>query len=172
MILFKSVQDAIDTPFTPNRNPQYNGIAGPSGITSLETQSAIEEAYNLAISNDRFVILAHYGGNANTGRYLEMFPNEGSDGAPLFLAIPSKLLSVTFQTSAASATATIGFFDLNVSSVTPVYSLALVAAKRVTAIGTAAAPLASFLANAQVAMRVTSGSLNTPTLQFSLNSYS
>lgn len=34
---------AESTPFEPNRNPQWGGNAGPSGIVSTETQSAIEE---------------------------------------------------------------------------------------------------------------------------------
>lgn len=46
--LFGRTQSAIQTPFEPNRNPQYGGAAGPSGINSVETQSAIEEAKNTA----------------------------------------------------------------------------------------------------------------------------
>ncbi len=164
-ILFGRTQQAIDTPFEPNRNPQWNGNVGPSGLTSIESQSAIEEAYFRAIANDRFLVLASYGGNANTGRYLEFFPTSASDISPIFLLSSSNILLVTFQTSSANATATLGLFDLNISSVTPVYSLAI-NGKRVSAVGN---PLATFLSNAQIAIRVTSGSINTPTLQLTLS---
>ena len=40
------IQIAETTPFEPNRNPQYGGSPGPSGIVSEETQSAIEEINN------------------------------------------------------------------------------------------------------------------------------
>jgi hypothetical protein len=165
--IFGRTQLAAQTPFEPNRNPQYSGNAGPSGISSTETQSAIEEVKAQALANDRFLLLAAYGGNASSGRYLECFPNQSSDTSPIFLSAASNLLSVTFQTTAANATCTISFYDLNVSSVTPVYSLSLSGAKRVTAIGT---PLAVFAANAQIAIKVSAGSINTPTLQFTLSS--
>lgn len=154
---------AQSTPFEPNRNPQWGGNIGPSGLVSLETQSAIEEVFSKAISNDRFVLLASYGGNAITGRYLELFPNESSFSSPLYLQVAARLLSVTFQTSAASATAILSFFDLNVSDIVPIYSLSLVAGKRITANGM---PLATFSPESLVAIRVTAGSINTPTLQF------
>jgi len=166
-ILFGRTQEAIDTPFEPNRNPQYGGNPGPSGLESLECQSAIEEAYGKALANDRFIILGSYAGNASVGRYLLFFPGTASNVSPIFSAVSARLLSVTYQTSAASATCTIGFFDLNVSSVTPVYSLSLSAAKRAQAVGN---PLAIFPINALIAVRVISGSLNSPTLQFTLSS--
>lgn len=158
---------ALAVPFEPDRDPQWGGNPGPSGIQSINVQDAIEEAKADALANDRYLILAHYGGNASTGRYLECFPQEGSDTSPIYITVVSRLLSVTYQTTAASATCTIGFFDLNVSSVTPVYSLSLSAAKRVSALGN---PLATFSVNALIAIRVTAGSLNSPTLQFTLSS--
>lgn len=151
-------------PFEPNRNPGYGGV--PSDLESENVQDAIEEAKQDAIANDRFLILGFYGGSANTGRYLEFFSSTSSDVSPIFIAVTSRLLSATFQTRAAKATCTIGFFDLNVSSVTPVYSLSLNNAKRAQAVGT---PLAVFQAGALIAIRVTAGSINTPTLQFTLS---
>ena len=165
----KFIPVAISIPFEPNRNPQYAGNLGPSEITSENVQSAIEEAKNLAVSANRFLILAHFGGNAGTGRHLELFPQEGSDTSPLFLATTAKLLSVTYQTSSVSATATISFFDLNVSAIIPIYSLAIVVAKRITATGTFFVPLGTFAADAKLAIRVTAGSINSPTLQFALS---
>jgi hypothetical protein len=165
-ILFGRVQEAIDTPFEPNRNPQWGGNVGPSGIDSIETQSAIEEVYGKALANDRFIILASYGGNANTGRYLDFFSSSSSDVSPLYLSVSANLLSVTYQTSSAQSTCAISFFNLTVSSTVPVYTLSMTNAKRAQATGT---PLASFPAGSNVAIRVTSGSLNTPTLQFTFS---
>ena len=67
-ILFGRTQLAVQTPFEPNRNPQWGGSAGPSGIVSIDVQSAIEEVKAQAFANDRFLVLPNYGGNANTGR--------------------------------------------------------------------------------------------------------
>jgi len=156
---------AISTPFIPDRNPSYGG--GPSGLSATNVQDAIEEAKSDAIANDRFVLLAHYGGNANVGRYLEFFPNEASDTSPILFTAITRILGVTLQTSAANATASVGIFDLNVSSVTPVYTVVLTAAKRVEYTGS---PLATFAANCLMAIRVTSGSINSPTMQLVFSS--
>ena len=166
--LFGRTQQAIQTPFIPGRNPGFGGL--PQPFVSVETQSAIEEALSQAISNDRYLILSHYGGNANVGRYFEFYPNEGSDVLPLFLVAPSKILSVTLQTSAANATCTVGIFDLNVSSVTPLYTIVMTAQKRVQYNGTVAAPLAVVSANALLAIRVVTGSINNPASQLTFSS--
>ena len=159
---------AISVPFEPNRNPQWGGNVGPSGIESVDVQSAIEEAKADALANDRFVLLSHYGGNANVGRYTEWYPNEASDISPVYFAVTTRLLNVTCQTTAANATCTIGFFDLNVSSVVPVYSFSMAANKRVNFIG--APTLATFAAGCLIAVRVTVGSINTPEIQVTLSS--
>ena len=154
---------ALSVPFEPDRNPQYAGNVGPSGISSLNCQDAIEEAKADALANDRFVLLTHYGGNANTGRYTEWYPAEASDVSPIYFSAAARLLNVTCQTTAANATCTIGVFDLNVSSVTPIYSFSMTAQKRVAFVG--APTLASFPANALIAVRITAGSINTPEMQ-------
>ena len=165
-ILFGRTQEALDTPFEPNRNPQYDGNVGPSGISSKTVQDAIEEAKADALANDRFLVIGHYGGNANVGRYLEFFPNTGSDVGPIYLISANSILSVTMQTTSATATCTVGFFDLNVSSITPVYSISFAGVKRVSAVGS---PLATILAGALLACRITAGSINTPILQLTLS---
>jgi hypothetical protein len=71
ILLFSRTQDAFGTPFQPNRTPGYGGV--PSEIESLTVQEAIEEVKQDAINNDRFILLASYNGNANSGRYLEFF---------------------------------------------------------------------------------------------------
>jgi hypothetical protein len=157
---------AIAIPFEPDRDPQYGGNVGPSGITSINVQDAIEEAKADALANDRFLVLPSYGGSANTGRYLEVWGGQASNVSPIFFSDASRILSVTLQTKSVQATCSLGIFDLNVSSVVPVYSIVMTNQKRVQFIGT---PLATLAPNALVAMRVTSGSINTPTLQITFS---
>lgn len=165
-ILFGRTQAAIDTPFEPNRNPGYGGV--PSDIESQNVQDAIEEAKQDALSNDRFLLLCSYNGNANTGRYLEFFPNIDSNIAPILLAAPSKCLSLVIA-STAIHTASIGFFDLSVSSVTPVYTASFVAQQRVVFTGSPASPLFTLGTNALFAVRITANSVNRPHVYLSLS---
>lgn len=152
-------QEALDTPFEPMRNPGFNGL--PQTFVSTDVQNAIEEALNKAISNDNFLLLGSHNGNANTGRYLSWFQSIDSSAAPFFQPVASRILSVVAQTTATAATCTIGLFDLNVSSTVPVYTITFSSQKRVSVAGT---PLATLLANSQLAARVTSGSISQPTL--------
>lgn len=154
---------AQSVPFEPDRDPQYGGNTGPSGIQSTDVQSAIEEAKADALANDRFVLLTHYGGNASTGRYLEWYPQESGLSSPVYFSAAARLLNITCQTTAASATCTIGIFDINVSTIIPIYSFSMTAQKRVSFVGTPT--LASFPADALIAIRVTAGSINTPEMQ-------
>jgi len=153
---------AQSVPFEPNRNPQWGGNPGPSGITSIDVQSAIEEAKADALANARFLILPNYGGNAKTGRYFEIFPNQGSDISPIFSNTQMRILSIVLQTTDATATCDVGVFDLNVSSVTPVYTIVMTNQKRVVYNGT---PLATLNAGCLLGIRVTSGSINQPSMQ-------
>lgn len=160
--------NAENLQFEPGRNPGFGGL--PQPFTSKEVQTAIEEALDRAISNDRFLVLPSYGGNANVGRYLEFFPAQASDTSPIFAAVNTKILAVTLQTTAANATCIVGVFDLNVSSVIPVYNILMTAQKRVAYIGTPTSPLGIILANGLLALRVTSGSINSPTCQLVFSS--
>lgn len=166
-ILFGRTQQAIQTPFQPLRNPGFGGVAQP--FTSTDVQNAIEEGLSRAIANDRFVVLPQYGGNANVGRYLEIFSNQASDVSPIFLSAAAKLLTVTLQTTAATATADVGLFDLNVSSTVPVYTVVINNQKRVQYTGSPSAPLATFSPMSLFAIRVIAGSINTPTMQVTLS---
>lgn len=157
-------QVALSTPFEPNRNPGFGGVA--SGLQSTDVQNAIEEAKADAIANDLFLILPRYGGNANTGRYLEFYAGISSDIGPLYFSSSTNLLATVLQTTAATATCNMGVFDLNVSSVTPVYTVVMTAQKRVQYIGS---PLAVFAAGSLIALQITSGSINTPICQLTLS---
>jgi hypothetical protein len=157
---------ALSVPFEPDRDPQWGGNPGPSGISSINVQDAIEEARADALANDRFLVLPSYGGNANTGRYLEVWGGQASNVSPIFFSVSARILSVTLQTTSAQSTCNLGIFDLNVSSVVPVYTIVMSNQKRVQFVGD---PLATLAPNSLVAMRVTSGSINTPTLQITFS---
>lgn len=157
---------ALSVPFEPNRNPGFGGVA--SDLQSENVQDAIEEAKLDALSNDRFILLASYNGNANVGRYLEIFPGIGSDVVPVDLFAQTNLLTVVF-TSSAISTATLGFFDLSVSAVTPVYTISLNNQKSVTDIALPTAPNAVLAATTELALRITAGAVNRPTVYFFLS---
>jgi hypothetical protein len=136
-----------------------------NGYTSLNVQDAIEESALITSAKSRYVLLAHYGGNASTGRFLEMFPAQASNTAPIFLEQSTNIYNVTLQTTATSATCTMSVYDLNVSSTVPVYSISLAAQKRKSLTGM---PLATMAAGALLAIKVSSGSINTPLFQITL----
>jgi hypothetical protein len=158
---------AISVPFEPNRNPSANGTSGASGLVSTDVQNAIEEAKADALANDRFLLLPNYGGNANSGRYLEIFPNQSSLDSPIFSPTGMNILSVVLQTTSNNSTCNVGIFDLSISSVVPVYTIVMTAQKRVSYVGT---PLATLGANCLLAVQVISGSINQPTLQIFFSS--
>lgn len=158
---------AQSVPFEPNRNPGYGGA--PSDLESTNVQDAIEEAKNDALTNDRYVILGSYGANGNVGRYLEFFPGIDSFEASILLPVSTRLISVV----AAASTTTNGslsFFDLNVSSTVPVYTIDFSGTDTSINIGTPVSPLAVFAANARVAVRVTGFPVLKPRIYFFLSS--
>lgn len=158
---------AVSVPFEPNRNPGYGGVA--SDIESDNVQDAIEEAKKDALDNDRYILLSYYNGNAKTGRYLEFFPGIDSLRASIFLPVSTRLLTVVGRTSGNNSNATIGFFDLNTSSTVPVFVFDYNGLKQNSYIGTPTSPLATFSQNAQLAIRVISGSVQKPHVYFFLN---
>lgn len=157
---------ALSVPFEPNRNPGYGGV--PSDLESVNVQDAIEEAKLDALSNDRYILLSSYNGNANVGRYLEFFPGIASDVIPIDIPVTTRLLTVVLQSSAV-ATGTVSFFDLAVSSTVPVFSISLVSSNIAIATAVPSAPNAIIAADANLAIRVTAGSINRPSIYFFLS---
>lgn len=159
-ILFGRTQDAYDTPFNKN-----DPLAVAAGITNSDTVfEAILEAKTDSLNNDRYPFEAHFGGNANVGRYLEIFPALASfPDAPFVFPENSAIKTVTLGCSA-SATAVIGFFRTT-NLVTPVFSVSLTNQTR--GIFTGLNHL--FNANDELAIRVTSGSLNRPFMRIWVN---
>lgn len=159
-LLFGRTQQAIQTPFEPMRNPGFGG--GPSPFVSTDVQNAIEEALIQAVANDRFVVLAEYNGNANVGRYLEFFSGIDSFDAPFFNQTITKVLAIVCATTGTDSDALIGFFDLNVSDVTPLYTLDMNNLKRKVDLGSVETPLFTIQALGQMGVRVTANSINKP----------
>ena len=128
-----------------------------NGWVSTNVQAAIEEALSVAIGNDSYSFVASYNGNANVGRYLEVFPAIGSDSAPLIFPTDAILTAVSLGVVAVG-TGTIGFFK-STDLVTPIYSISITAESRkldTTVMG------AEFDALDELSIRVTSGSFNKP----------
>lgn len=162
VILFGRTQSALQTPFAsdPDRI---------NGYTSKDVQSAIEETLALAISNDRFVVLPSYKGNANVGRYLEIWPGIDSLTGPLSVGVAAKCLRLVLR-ARASGTATLGFYDVQTGTPSLLYTQTITAAIEKIDVGTAVAPLFTVPATGKLAMKIDSGSLNKPTLLIALSS--
>ena len=146
---------AQSVPFEALRNPDFNG--GLSPIVSNDCQNAIEEVLHLALGSSVSAFIASYGGNANVGRYLEIFPSISSDVAGLLVPITEMSIKVITLGAISTATATVGIFKKS-DLVTPIHSISLTAQDRISEIG-----LNVMLSQGdEVVVRVTAGSMNKP----------
>jgi hypothetical protein len=109
-----------------------------------------------SLFNGSTTALAFYNANANTGRYLEIFPASGSDESPLFVPSSSLLLALTLGSTSIS-TGTVGIFKTS-DLVNPIASISLTGQLKNK--NTALAILLN--ADDEIAVRVTSGSINKP----------
>lgn len=87
-ILFGRTQRAVDTPFDNTTN----------GFLSTNVQDAMTEVQAII----RYAIQASYGGNANAGTYLEIFPGEDSNAAPLYIPDAASIVAVAIQANSNS----------------------------------------------------------------------
>ena len=158
-ILFGKTQDAYGTPFDPT---DPDAIA--AGLSSNTVQKAIIEAKEDAINNDRYPFEAVYGANASVGRYLEIFPGLASYPDAPFIFPEASVIKQVSLGCVATSTATIGFFKTT-NLVTPVFSVSITAATRFLATGL----YHSFLALDELAIQVTSGSINKPFMRIWVN---
>lgn len=155
-MIFGRTQLAIQTPFEPLRNPGYGGVASP--ITSVEAQSAIEEAYRRAIDYalnfSRFVSPCGFDGNATAGRWLGFFQNTASNQTPLTLPKAGKISELTLSTNG-NSTSTHTLFKNGVSTGV---TISTTGNSRATATGLNI----TFVANDYLSVQTTSGSCNKP----------
>lgn len=98
-------QVAVSTPFEANRTPIWDGSAGPSGIVSTDTQSAIEEvksSASTAANASRGAVSCGFDGSASSGRYLEFFSNNPSNGSPYVIPEPGIIRAISASASSSS----------------------------------------------------------------------
>lgn len=120
-------------------------------------------SYASAFSGGSSPVLASYNGNANTGRYLEIWPGLSSDVDPFVVPNPEALVAIVLG-SEASSTGTVGVFRIT-DLVNPIASISLTAQIEVTNVSLNI-PIAT---NTKLAVRVTSGSINKPRFAFYLS---
>ena len=101
-------------------------------------------------------IIGSYGGNANVGRYLEIFPGIDSLTGPYYIPTNAYIVAFTFSATAAS-TGTCSLFKTS-DLVNPITSLTLTAALNVSTV-TLNVPLSTA---DLICARITSGSINKP----------
>ena len=156
IIQFQKTQLALFTPFEANRVTAL-WPAG-SGISSTDVQNAIEEAKSDALNNDRYPIPCSYGGNANAGRYLEIFPDLPSDAnnAPFIAPDNSRIVAYSFG-CVANSTGTI--IIRNLTTATNLVTITFTNQKRVTATGLTVGPINAL---DEIGIFVGSGSFNKP----------
>jgi hypothetical protein len=128
-----------------------------NGFLSTNVQAAIEEAQQNALSSVAPIIVT-YGGNANIGRYLEIFPATDSLTIPYLIVTSQSLRALSLQCSA-STTVTVGVFKTT-DLVNPIQSISLSAqiATSITGLSISLSP------GDKLALRVTAGSGNKPSI--------
>jgi hypothetical protein len=100
VILFGRTQNAIQTPFEPGRNPDFNGSVSP--FTATDVQNAIEESYYNAPGNAaRSAVTFGAAGNSNN-KYLEFFRSVPSNSTPHVIPRDADLTDITCATSDSS----------------------------------------------------------------------
>jgi hypothetical protein len=72
-----------------------------------------------------YPFIAQYNGNANSGRFLEVFSGLGSDQAPELVPVTAVIESITFGTVSTSGAFTVGIFEA-ADLVTPIHTISLV----------------------------------------------
>lgn len=102
VLLFGRTQLAQGTPFEPNRNPQFGGNAGPSGIVSEDVQSAIEEVKAVVTSIARFAMVFVANGTVGNNNWLGFNELVTSQTTPLIVPVACQLkeLAMSFNGAA------------------------------------------------------------------------
>jgi len=144
-------------------NPQYRVIYF---LEDNSTQGGIwlRAPESTAALSGTAPVLSYYGGNANVGRYLEIFPGTDSFTVPFLIVVNQRLVAMSLSLSAASAS-TIGVFKMT-DLVNPVATISTTAIQISNSDITLGAPL--YLGE-KIAVRVTAGAPNKPSLAMYLS---
>lgn len=135
----------------------------PTGtsMVSTDVEAAIKENYQLAKDASIAFILADYNGNANNGRYLELFNGISTFNAPLRVINPVDIITIVARTTSTQSNAQLEFVDLFTNTV--LYTLSYGNNKEIVLTN---GPLFTIPANGELAIRVSSGSVQKPHLYF------
>lgn len=135
---------------------QYDNAT--SGLTSVNVKEAIDELNTKVGNTSKGFIFASYGGNANSGRYLEFFPSIDSSLAPLYSTSALSVVEIVSR-STASSTCTIGFYN----GATLLYTTTFTAQTQVINSGN---PLFTLPSTGSLSIKVDSGSITKPHIYF------
>lgn len=137
-----------------------NLVQGSRTTVTLKDNSTVNGLWiyesSSASSISSYSFFGSYNGNANTGRYLEIYPKEASEDAPYIVVFSSAIVAVSLGATSVS-TGTVGIFETG-DLVTPIQSISLAN----QAVNTLTGLFVTLAAGNQVAMRVTSGSISKP----------
>lgn len=126
-----------------------------NGFTSTESQSAIEEAKQLASKVSRGPTICGFDGKGSTGRWLEFFSNNPSNNNPFIVAENNELIAISVSASA-NSTGTVTIYKNG----TAVENITLTAARK----NAKSNLLVSYSPLDEISARVTSGTISRPTL--------
>lgn len=126
-----------------------------NGFTSTETQSAVEEAKQLAANSSRGPTICGFDGNGSTGRWLEFFANNPSNNNPFIIAENNELIAVSICAST-NSTGTVSIFKNGVS----IQTISLSASRKNAVTGLTH----SLVSLDELSLQVTSGSITRPTV--------
>lgn len=108
-------------------------------------------------ANDRYAAICNYNGNAGTGRYLDFYPGQSSDGSPYPIPESSYIKTVVL-TAVANSTGTVSIYK-HTDLVNPILSVSLSASTYIRA------NFAYLLmADNRLVTKVSSGSINKPAM--------
>lgn len=168
-----------DDMFPTEVNPQEDylatkGLAGENQDSTLFDLSASDEwqwkdtvqttpfKLNDIVSGlanaGRWFLLHSYNGNAGVGKFLDIFPNQDSDEAPLYVpSVPLKVINIVARATALS-TGTIGYYN----NTTLLYTLTYTNQTEVIINGSALSPLFTVPVGGRLNMKLTSGTVQKP----------
>lgn len=132
-----------------------------SSLVSTIVDDAIKEIALQSADSSRAFTFCSYSGNANTGRYLEFFPNNDSSAASLFTPVPLSVLTIVSR-AVAVGTFNLGFYD----GATNFYTVTHTSSSQVVVIGTPSSPIFVIPANAYLSVKISSGSAKKPHMYF------
>lgn len=152
----KYIEEALEIKF-------LNNDVRVNGLESVNVQDAIEEVYQAAQDSSRSYTFISYGGNANSGRYLELYNSIGMDEAPLYSPDPIEVITIVSRTTASDSTCTIGWYDIEPTTPVLLHTTTFNSDKQVVENGGTQFTLP---AGGQLAAKIDSGSINKPHVYF------